>query len=176
MGKSGVKWRRVSIFTLLKELRMNFIGEYTAKLDAKGRVLFPAALKRQLGESAPEEFVVNRGFETCLVLYPRPAWDAIIAKLQKLNPFKKENRMFIRQFNNGATPLTLDSAGRLLLPKELLQYAAVEADVYFSANGNKIEIWSKAQYESMMQIDPDEFAELAEKVMGALDLATDETI
>lgn len=155
---------------------MNFIGEYTAKIDTKGRVLFPAALKRQLGENAPEEFVVNRGFETCLVLYPRPAWDAISAKLQKLNQFKKENRMFIRQFNNGATPLTLDGAGRLLLPKELLQYAIIEADVYFSANGNKIEIWSKAQYESMMQIDPDAFASLAEKVMGTMDLDTDETI
>lgn len=151
-----------------------FIGEYTGKVDAKGRVIFPASFRKQLAGEGQEEFVINRGFEQCLVLYPRKEWDVISKKINALNPFKKENRLFIRQFNNGATQLSLDAAGRLLLPKDLQKYAAIEADLYFAANGNKIEIWAKKQYEEMMNIDPDAFADLAEKVMGELDLG-DET-
>lgn len=84
--------------------------------------------------------------------------------------------MFIRLFNNGATPITLDSAGRILIPKELIKYADIGTDIYFAASGNKIEIWAKEQYEAMMQTDPDEFAQLAEKVMGELDLNDDEKL
>ncbi len=148
----------------------NFIGEFTAKLDAKGRVMFPAPFRKQLGEAGQEEFVINRGFEECLVLYPKKEWDAISKKINALNPFKAENRQFIRLFNNGATLITLDAAGRLLVPKELQKYAAIETDCYFTANGRKIELWSKQGYESTMRISADDFAQLAEKVMGDIDL------
>lgn len=151
----------------------NFIGEYTGKLDAKGRVMFPAAFRKQHAGENQEEFVINRGFEACLVLYPRKEWDAISKKINALNPFKKENRLFIRQFNNGATIITLDSTGRLLIPKELQKYAQIEADIYFAANGAKIEIWSKKLYDEMMNFNTDDFGALAEKVMGELDLGTD---
>lgn len=148
----------------------NFIGEYTGKLDAKGRVMFPAPFRKQLGGEGQEEFVINRGFEECLVLYPKKEWDAISKKINALNPFKAENRQFIRLFNNGATLITLDAAGRLLIPKELQKYAKIEADLYFTANGRKIELWSKQAYEQTMNISSDEFAKLAEKVMGEIDL------
>ncbi|MDA0929837.1 MAG: division/cell wall cluster transcriptional repressor MraZ [Bacteroidetes bacterium] len=144
----------------------HFIGEHSAKIDSKGRVLFPASFRKQLAGEGQEEFVLNRGFERCLVLYPRKEWDAISAQLAKLNPFKKENRLFVRQFNNGAMPITLDSAGRMLIGKDLLGYAGISSDMIFAANGNKIELWSKADYEEMMQIDSDAFADLAERVMG----------
>lgn len=148
----------------------NFIGEYTGKLDAKGRVMFPAPFRKQYGGEAQEEFVINRGFEECLVLYPKKEWDAISKKINALNPFKAENRQFIRLFNNGATLITLDAAGRLLIPKELQKYAKIETDLYFTANGRKIELWSKQAYEQTMNISSDDFAKLAEKVMGELDL------
>jgi MraZ protein len=152
----------------------NFIGEYTGKADAKGRVMFPAAFRKQLAGEGQEEFVINRGFEECLVLYPKKEWDAISKKINALNPFKAENRNFIRLFNNGATLVSLDAAGRLLVPKALLDYAKIESDLYFTANGRKIEIWSKAGYEKVMSLDADDFAALAEKVMGELDLNLDE--
>jgi MraZ protein len=151
-----------------------FIGEYAAKTDSKGRAMFPAAFRKQLAGEGQEEFVITRGFEECLVMYPRKEWERISKKINSLNPFKKENRLFIRQFNNGATHLTLDSAGRMLVGKELLKYAKIQGDIYFAANGNKIEIWAKEAYEKMMSIDADEFAELAEKVMGEIDLSNPE--
>lgn len=150
-----------------------FIGEYTGKVDAKGRVMFPAAFRKQLAGEGQEEFVINRGFEECLVLYPRKEWDSISKKINALNPFKKENRLFIRQFNNGATQVTLDTTGRLLISKDLQKYAKIEGDIYFTANGSKIEIWSKKLYEEMMAINSDEFADLAEKVMGEINLGDD---
>lgn len=153
----------------------NFIGEYTGKTDAKGRVMFPAAFRKQLAGEGQEEFVINRGFEECLVLYPKKEWDAISKKINALNPFKAENRNFIRLFNNGATLVSLDGAGRLLVPKELLKYAKIDSDLYFAANGRKIEIWSKAGYEQMMNVNADDFAALAEKVMGEMDLNFDDS-
>ncbi len=148
----------------------NFIGEYAAKLDVKGRVMFPAPFRKQLGEAGQEEFVINRGFEECLVLYPRKEWDAISKKINALNPFKAENRQFIRLFNNGATLVVLDAAGRLLIPKELQKYAKIDADLYFTANGRKIELWGKQAYEKTMHVSKEDFAALAEKVMGEIDL------
>lgn len=149
---------------------VNFIGEYLGKLDAKSRVMFPAAFRKQLSDGEQEEFVINRGLEECLVLYPKKEWDAISKKINALNPFKAENRQFIRLFNNGATLITIDTAGRLLLPKELQKYAGIESEIYFSAIGKKIEIWSKEKYEQTMNISSDQMAALAEKVMGELDL------
>jgi len=150
-----------------------FIGEYQAKVDAKGRVMFPAPFRKQLEGEGQEEFVINRGFEACLVIYPKKEWDAISKKINALNPFKAENRNFIRLFNNGATLVSLDAAGRLLLPRELMKYAGIESDVYLAANGRKIEVWAKSKYEEMMNVSADEFAALAEKVMGEINLNFD---
>lgn len=153
----------------------NFIGEHTGKIDAKGRVMFPSSFRKQLAGEGQEEFVVNRGFEKCLVMYPKKEWDKISKKINALNPFKAENRLFIRQFNNGATLVTLDAAGRVLIPKELQKYANIDADIYFAANGRKIEIWSKESYDEMMNFSSDDFADLAEKVMGEIDLNFDDS-
>jgi len=145
---------------------VHFIGEYSGKIDAKGRVIFPAPFRRMLASYETEELVINRGFEPCLVVYPRKVWEAISLKLSQLNQYQEKNRMFVRKFNNGATLLSLDGAGRILIPKMLLGYAGLGSDIYFAANGDKIEIWDKAAYESMMQVDPGDFAALAEEVMG----------
>ncbi len=143
-----------------------FLGEYEVKLDAKGRLVLPAALLRQLPPEAGGKLVVNRGIEKCLVLYPANEWDAQMAELNKLNPYVKENREFVRYFLRGATPVELDSANRILLPKHLLEHGQIDKDLVLAGNLNNIEIWSKPLHSQMLNSEPDDFSALAEKVMG----------
>ena len=144
----------------------NFIGEFECKLDAKGRMMLPSSLKKQLDPAAQERFVMNRGFEKCLVLYPKNDWEYISAEVNKLNQYVKKNREFIRYFYRGATELGLDGTGRLLLPKRMLEYTGAKKEVVLFAYGNRIEVWDKETYNSLLTDEPDEFATLAEEVMG----------
>lgn len=149
---------------------MNLIGEYPVSVDNKGRLRLPTALLRQLGEK-PEgsegySFVINRGFEKCLTLYPKTVWDEITTRLSRLNRFNDRNRMFVRSFYLGATPLVTDSADRILLQKPLMDYAGLNAEAILIAMDDRIEIWSPENYEAMMSLDPNQFADLANDVMG----------
>lgn len=148
----------------------NLLGEYDCKLDPKGRLMLPVDLRKQLGdEIAKQGFVLNRDiFEKCLVLYPMAEWKKVSAQVSGLNRFVKKNAVFIRRFNNGATPVELDAAGRLLLPKPLAEYAELDKDVKLCGNGERIEIWSKVAYDAMLNEDID-FGSLSEEVMGGLD-------
>ena len=94
----------------------SFIGEFDCKLDAKGRVMMPTGLRKQLDPEAQEKFVLNRGFEKCWVLYPQNVWKGISAEISKLNQYKKKNREFIRYFYRGATETGLDSTGHQRKP------------------------------------------------------------
>ncbi|HYE56653.1 MAG TPA: division/cell wall cluster transcriptional repressor MraZ [Chitinophagaceae bacterium] len=143
-----------------------FLGEYEATLDAKGRFLLPAGFKKQLPEEGSTVFVINRGFEKCLTLYPLKTWDPIYAGISKLNDFDPKVREFRRFFLNGATQLELDSAGRLLIPQNLKEYAGLEKDIVLSAAVNKIEIWDKSKHQQFFDsFSPETFSHLAEQVM-----------
>jgi MraZ protein len=144
----------------------NFLGEFECKIDVKGRILLPSNLKKQLSPAAEEKFVVNRGFEKHLVLYPMNEWKIISEQVNKLNLYVKKNRDFIRRFHNGATELELDNTSRLLIPKPLQEYAGIDRDVVLFAFANRIEVWAKAEYDRMMNEDSGDFASLAEEVMG----------
>ena len=145
-----------------------FIGEYEATLDAKGRFLLPAGFKKQLPEEAGSQFVINRGFEKCLTLYPMKSWDPIFSELGKLNDFDPKVREFRRYFLNGATVLELDSAGRLLVPPNLKDHAGLEKDIVLVAAMNKIEIWDKDKYQKFFEsFSPEAFSQLAQQVMTA---------
>lgn len=147
----------------------NLIGEFECSLDGKGRLMFPAGLRKQLG---PDEkrFVINRSiFEECLVLYPWDEWEDITKQLNKLNRFVKKHDRFIRKFRNGATEVELDASGRILVPKRLKEFAGLQKEVVVFASANKIEIWDKAKYEEIMNEDQEDFAELAEEVMSRVD-------
>ncbi len=146
----------------------NYIGEFDCKVDSKGRMMVPSGLVKQFAPNLRERFVINRSvFQKCLVLYPMDAWEEIIKDLSKLNKFIKENDDFIRQYNNGATQVEMDSTNRLLLPKRLMDFAGIEKDVVLTANLNKIEIWSAQKYNEVINsYDPDSFGSLAERVMG----------
>lgn len=143
-----------------------FLGEYEATLDAKGRFLLPAGLKKQLPEHAMP-FVINRGFEKCLTLYPQTSWEPIYAQISKLNDFDPKVREFRRFFMNGATEVEPDTAGRLLLPPNLKEYAGLSKDIVLVSAVDKIEIWDSATYKKFFEsFSADSFSSLAQQVMG----------
>lgn len=142
------------------------IGEYDCKLDTKGRFVLPAGLKKQLMPDDQERFVISRGFEKNLTLYPDSEWQKISREVNSLNLYNKKNRDFVRYFFRGSTELSADSANRLLLPKSLLDYAGIDKEVVLFAYGQRIEIWAKDAYEQMMNNEPEDFSALAEEVMG----------
>jgi MraZ protein len=144
----------------------NLHGEYACKLDAKGRLIIPAALKKQLPKEAKDTFFINRGFEKCCVLYAKNDWELIAGEINKLSDYIKKERDFKRYFLRGASMLEMDNASRVLLPKSLTEYAGIGNEVMLLAYGNKIEIWSKAAYEQMLSEEPADFSALAEEVMS----------
>ena len=144
-----------------------FLGEYEVTFDTKGRFLLPVGIKKQLPEEAGSRFVIARGFEKCLTLYPKKNWDPIMAELIKVNDYKAENREFLRYFTMGASETELDSAGRLLVPPNLKVYAELEKDVVLVSVINKIEIWDKSKYQQFFDsFSLEKYSDLAEKVMG----------
>lgn len=143
----------------------NFIGEYELSIDAKGRFLLPAAFRKQI-LSAQVQFVVSRGFEQCLNLYPMEEWNILSEKINKLNDFNPKVRDFKRLFLNGANIVESDAAGRLLLTKTLLEHAGIVKDIVLTAQGNKMEIWDKSTHRAHIQSKMGDFSDLANEVLG----------
>jgi MraZ protein len=146
--------------------KTNLIGEFECKLDDKSRIILPSALKKQISPEAQDKFVINRGFEGCLVLYPNNIWKETTERINKLNLFVRDNRRFVRFFYNGATELGLDSQNRLLFPKSLLEHAGIEKEIILFAYADRIEVWNKSTYQQLLSKEPEDFALLAEQVMG----------
>lgn len=144
----------------------NFIGEYELSIDAKGRFLLPAGFRKQFPKDASMEFVVSRGFEQCLNLYPIEEWNLLSEKINKLNDFNPKVRDFKRLFLNGANIVEADAAGRLLLTKALLEHAGIDKDMVLTAQGNKMEIWDKATHRAHIQSKMADFSDLANEVLG----------
>ena len=148
------------------------VGEYEVRLDAKGRFLFPSGLRKQLSPAAQENFMLNKGFEDCLTLYPMNEWEKLSEKLSKMNLFKPKNRMFYRLFHQGAKAMSLDSAGRILIPVTHMERVGLDKDVMLIAYNDRIEIWDKTKYFELIEGSMTDFADLADEVMG--DLGDDE--
>lgn len=143
------------------------IGTYECKVDAKGRLLLPAPLKKQLSASLQDGFVLKRSvFQPCLELYPMAEWNLMMQKVNKLNRFVKKNDDFIRRFQAGVKVVDIDNLGRLLVPKDLTNFAQIAKDVVLSSAVNIIEIWDKDLYEKAIDDSVVDFADLAEDVMG----------
>ena len=142
------------------------IGTYECKVDAKGRLMMPTSLKKQLG-SLEEGFVLKRSvFQPCLELFPMSEWNKMMLKINKLNRFVKKNNDFIRRFTAGVKMVDIDATGRLLIPKDLVVFATIEKDIVLNSAINIIEIWDKDKYENAIENATDDFADLAEEVMG----------
>ncbi len=125
-----------------------FHGEYEATVDAKGRFLVPGGLKKQLPEGEGR-FIISRGFEKCLTLYPLKSWELIIARISQLNDFDPKVRQFRRQFLGGATEVEMDSANRLLLPPSLKEFAGLGKDIVRAAARDRFESWEAGPYKTL---------------------------
>lgn len=146
---------------------INLIGVHDCKLDAKGRVLLPSGLKKQLLPALDSGFVIKRSvFQPCLELHPMSEWNAVMAKVNKLNRFVKKNNDFIRMFTAGVRMVDMDANGRFLIPKDLVNTADLKKEIVLSAAVNIIEIWDKAAYENVIANPDVDFSSLAEEVMG----------
>ncbi len=145
------------------------VGEFEVKLDAKGRFMFPSALRKQLQPTCQRDFMLNKGFEDCLTLFPLTEWEKVSQRLSRMNLFKPKNRMFYRLFHQGAKTICLDKAGRVLVPMALMERVGLSQEVMLIAYNDRIEIWDKSKYFEMIEGSMADFADLADEVMGDLD-------
>ena len=147
---------------------VGLVGEFEVNLDAKGRFLFPSGLRKQLPPAAQRDFMLNKGFEECLTLFPLSEWEKLSGKLSKMNLFKPKNRMFYRLFHQGAKLVSLDKAGRVLIPVAHMERVSLKQEAMLIAYNDRIEIWDKSKYFEMIDGSMVNFADLAEEVMGEL--------
>ena len=133
-----------------------FMGEYNHIIDAKGRLIILARFRELLGE----EFILTKGLDGCLSIYPMDAWEAFETKLRALPLTNKNARTFTRFFVAGATNCELDRQGRILVPQTLREFAGLEKEVVLTGNLDRIEIWSKEKWsENCNYDDMDSIAE-----------------
>lgn len=146
-----------------------FIGEYQYSLDAKGRVNIPAKFRQSLSEDSDNTFVITRGMDMCIWVYPLAQWRDIESNLRNLSSISTINRTFVRNTARFASPSTYDKQGRISLTPSLIEYAGLSKDVLIIGMVNKIEIWNPATLESTdqqnMEIDTAAYDELAEKII-----------
>tara|TARA_B100001142_G_scaffold95025_1_gene96878 strand:+ start:20459 stop:20935 length:477 start_codon:yes stop_codon:yes gene_type:complete len=146
---------------------INIVGTHECKVDAKGRVMFPASLKKQLLKVISDGFVIKRSvFNQCLEIHPMNEWNKVVGQVSKLNRFVKKNNDFIRSYMAGLKIVEVDNAGRFLIPKDLLSFAALDKEIVLSSSVNMIEIWDKKKYESSVAETLKDFGNLSEEVMG----------
>ena len=148
----------------------HFIGSYECKLDSKGRIMIPVAIKKQLNPILSKGFVIKRAvFNNCLELYPIDEWNILMERVNSLNRFNKKNNDFIRRFTAGVRTIKIDSSGRLLIPKNLISYVNIKKEIVISSTVNILEIWDKNNYEKAIDEATIDFGSLAEEVMGNKD-------
>ena len=146
---------------------ISFIGTYECKADAKGRIMIPVALKTQMVPVLNEGFVIKRSvFRNCLELYPMSEWNELMQQMHRKNRFRKKNNDFIRRFTAGVKMVEIDANGRLLIPRNLMSVAGIGKEVVLSSAINIVEIWDKDLYEEVLEETAEDFADLAEEVMG----------
>ena len=121
-----------------------FSGEYQHSVDAKGRMIVPSKFRDLLGET----FMVTRGLDNCLFVYPKEAWEAFTQKLKQLPISNTNARQFVRFFLSGAVECELDKQGRILLPQNLRTYADISKDVAVIGVGERAEIWNSEQWKA----------------------------
>jgi MraZ protein len=145
-----------------------FLGEYEATVDAKGRFLLPANLKKQMPDGT-SVLVINRGMDDCLWMYLLDDWRKVEDRLREVNPYdSRENRMVRKALIAGAVYVEFDSAGRINLPKVLGEYAGLDKDIVLAGDIDKIEIWDKSRYEKLFEsLTPEKLSAMASGILGS---------
>lgn len=147
-------WRKVGDFM--------FMGEYHYSIDEKGRLTIPAKLRYELGEN----FIVTRGLDGCLFVYPKNEWENIIQKYKEL-PNTKDARNFMRFFLSGATVCEFDKQGRINISAPLTKYAELNKDCVIIGVNDRLEVWSKERWESFIDTNEDSLSDIAEKLFSS---------
>ncbi len=154
---------------------ISLIAGNDCTLDAKGRVLLPGALRKQLESVLSQGFIIKRSmFQPCLEVYPMPAWEKQMKQIGKLNRFIKKNNDFVRLFMAGVHQVELDKVGRLQVPRDLVLFAGLKTDIVVSSLTEVLEIWDKQKYETHFSASETIDKEaLAEDVMGNIPVDED---
>lgn len=149
---------------------MRFTGSIDAKTDEKGRVFVPSVFRKILQKEEEEGLVLRRDlFVNCLVLYPKSVWDAQVDTIRaRTNLFNRQQREALRLFTADAENVTLDSGGRMLIPRRYLEHAGIKSDVRFIGVDDTIEIWSKPAAEDLLS-DPEKVGSILEEMMNPTD-------
>ena len=146
-----------------------FTGEYAYSLDSKGRVNIPAKFRQVLSEDNENTFVIARGMDPCIWVYPLAQWKEIETNLRSLSSLSKIHRTFVRNTARYASPSTYDKQGRITLTPSLIEYAGLEKDALIIGMVSKMEIWNPVQMDKTdketIKIDPEAYDELAEKII-----------
>lgn len=139
---------------------MMFMGEYNHTIDAKGRLIVPAKFREILGDN----FIVTKGLDGCLFVYPNDEWTRFEEKLKSLPLTNKNARQFTRFFLAGAAACEVDKQGRILLPQVLREFASLEKDVVLVGVASRIEIWSRGRWDESMNTYDGDMDEVAENM------------
>jgi MraZ protein len=137
-------------------------------LDEKGRFLFPSSLRRLLTEAEQEEFVLNLNPKGYLDLYPLNRWEKKLEEIFSLNQYIQENRDYARRFQSGATPVQMDKAGRIQVPKALLAFAGMDADksLVIKGMGEVFELWTETRHAQWLNSQNEDLNQMGERLMG----------
>lgn len=141
-------------------------GQFECKLDAKGRLVLPAKIKARLPETAGSQVVLKQGLEPCVVLYSVVEYNKSYARIASLSEFDPEYRKLQRNFFIGVSDVEIDSAGRILIPKQLLKYANLEKEVTLIGAGSRIEIWNPEILKEYLIEDKEELSDLTKKLLS----------
>ena len=139
------------------------MGEYHHNIDDKGRLILPSKFREDLGE----EFVVTRGLEQCLFVYPINEWEKITGKLKTLPFTKKDARSFMRFFLSGATAAAFDKQGRINITSLLISYADIKKECVIIGVGDRLEIWAKEKWDSFYDTNKDDLSDIAENLFDS---------
>lgn len=149
---------------------INIIGTFNCKADAKGRVTIPSSLKDQLLPIMDEGFVLKYGrFSKCLELHPRSQYNAMMMRLKEKDQFDPVNVMALRKFVEGAQLVKIDDSNRIQIPKDLAVYSGITKEVVVTATIDIIEIWDKAQYDEVNNIEPEKYGKILKSAFGQND-------
>ena len=143
----------------------SFKGSYSYSVDSKGRINIPAKLRKYVSPEANDTFVVTRGFEKCLFLYPLDEWNMLEGSIRGLSPSNSQHRFITRTLLQYATETQLDGQSRITIPKELLLFAGIEDQVLIVGVLERIEVWNPKEYEAYMSLQTDSYENVAQSVL-----------
>lgn len=143
----------------------SFKGTYTYSVDSKGRINIPSRLRKYVSPEANDTFVLTRGYDRCLFVYPLDEWNQLEQSIRALNPSDAQHRFVMRTLLQWATEAQLDQQSRIILPKELLQFAEITAEVRIVGVLDHMEIWNPAVYERYMAEQGETYESVAQRVL-----------